>query len=208
MNQSNEAIHLFPLYIKKHKIVPSENEYNQLDSYLSRLFSESTVDTWALETGKSTGQFDLYLYRRHEIQWLINHAMMHVYTFWQELDYRKAHNIKISSCWANLHKFSQTTGEHSHCGGAIRAHISAVYYFKKPVNSGNIEFVDPLEYIHKMTPRHQYDELCKSMYSQVIADQFDLLLFPSWLKHRTQPSRSYDDRVAISMNFIGQWDED
>jgi uncharacterized protein (TIGR02466 family) len=165
----------------------------------------SSENAWALESGKSTGEHDLYLFRAPQMRWLMDTMYPHIYEFWKRMDYRRGVEIIPTSGWANLHKHNQTTGEHSHCGGAIKAHVSVVYYLKKPANSGNIEFVDPLEYIHKMSPKHVYDETLGSMYSEVEADQFDLVIFPSWLKHRTQPNLSNEDRVAISVNFIGLW---
>lgn len=194
---------LFATPIQQIRIVPTEEEYNGLNTLLYSIFDKSADNAWALESGKSTGEHDLYLYNQPEARWLMEATYYHVLNFWETLKYRTGSKIVFTSAWANLHKQGQVTGEHSHCGGAIKAHISSVFYFKKPEESGNIEFVDPLEYIHKMTPAHQYDETNGAMYKEINAKQFDLLLFPSWLKHRVQPNKTNEDRVAISMNFIG-----
>jgi uncharacterized protein (TIGR02466 family) len=205
MESNIETINLFPIPIKKVKIIPSEHQYNSLGSLIDRLLSSTSENNWALESGKSTGELDLYLYKKIEMKWLVDAALLHANNYWQDMDYRRGAKVSITSSWANLHTYGQVTGEHSHCGGAVKAHISAVYYLKKPKDSGNIKFTDPLEYIHKMTPAHNYDETFGSTYCEVDTDQFDLILFPSWLKHQTQPNMSYDDRVAISINFIGTW---
>ncbi len=202
-----DNVHLFPILIQKYNIRPSDEEYRNFNTYLESLFSSSTENIWALETGKSTGEHDLYLYERPESAWLMNNVFKCVHHYWNALSYRTGAKIICTSAWANSHKYGQVTGEHSHCGGAIKAHISAAYYFKKPALSGNIEFVDPLEYIHKMTPIPDYSEFTpvgvSHMYKEVDANEFDLVLFPSWLKHRTQPSQSTEERVCVSMNFVG-----
>ena len=58
-----------------------------------------------------------------------------------------------------------------------------------------------------MTPIHEYSEYTpvgvSHMYKEVQADEFDLVLFPSWLKHRTQVSQASTERVCVSMNFVG-----
>jgi len=58
-----------------------------------------------------------------------------------------------------------------------------------------------------MEPIHEYSEYTPDgiahMYKEIEADQFDLVLFPSWLNHRTQASTSMEDRVAVSINFLG-----
>lgn len=200
-------IDLFPTPIYSVSIPPTEQEYVELDAVLAQSFSTVPENNWALESGKSTGDHDLYLYSVPQMQWLMTQVMPHVELFWQQLNYRHDSDVRITSAWANLHKYGQTTGQHNHCGGAIKAHISAVYYFKKPAMSGDIEFVDPLEQLHRMTPVHEYSEVSGSMYKAIPTNQFDLLLFPSWLMHRTQPNLSQEDRIAISMNFIGKWDE-
>ena len=199
---------LFPTLVQRVNIAPTEEEYNKLDSLLTRIFNRAQDNLWALESGKSTGEYDLYLYKAPEMKWLMDKMLPYIHDFWAINDYRIGSKIITTSAWANLHRYGQTTGEHSHCGGAIKAHVSVAYYFKKPPNSGNIEFVDPLEYIHKMSPKHQYEETSGKMYAPVEAEQFDLVIFPSWLKHRTQPSLSNEDRVAISVNFKGIWNED
>jgi uncharacterized protein (TIGR02466 family) len=203
----SKDILLFPITVQKHHLPPSQSEFDILDGYLNSLFKSCEENVWGLETGKSTGQFGVQLHTRPEFEWLLNKTLPLVQDYWKFLKYRPKANITCTSAWANSHKFGQVTGEHNHCGGAIRAHVSVVYYFKKPSLSGNIEFVDPLEYIHKMTPINGYDEYSSqgraNMYKELEADPFDLILFPSWVKHKTQTNQSQDERVAISMNFVG-----
>ena len=205
MENNIQDINLFPTLVHKVKIQPTEHQYKSLDALITRLLSTASEHTWALESGKSTGQHNLYLYKAIEMKWLLDATLVHVNEYWKRLDYRRGAKIIPTSSWANLHQHGQTTGEHSHCGGAVKSHVSVAYYLKKPANSGNILFTDPLEYIHKMSPVHVYDETLGSPYSEVQAEQFDLVIFPSWLKHHTQPNMSQEDRVAISINFIGLW---
>ena len=194
---------LFSVPIYKTRIVPTPEQYNGLDYLLANMFASAPTNEWAMETGKSTGSHTLNLHFYHDMDWLGVHLRQHVKAFWDELNYRKDAEIMPIASWANLHLNGDVTGVHSHCGGAEVSHISAVYYFKKPAGSGNIEFVDPLEYIKQMVPIHHYSE--KDSFKEVEADQFDLILFPSWLKHRTQANSTNRERVAISINFVGYW---
>jgi uncharacterized protein (TIGR02466 family) len=200
-----EKINLFAIPVIKVKLTPTDFQFNALDALINKLLAESTENAWALEDGKSTGEKDLYLYKHIQAKWLVDGALEHVRALWQTMDYRRGAEIVPTSSWANLHQYGQATGEHSHCGGAMKSHISVVYYLKKPPGSGNIMFTDPLEYIHKMTPAHVYDETLNSMYTEINAEQFDLVIFPSWLKHHTQANMTQEDRVAISINYIGLW---
>jgi uncharacterized protein (TIGR02466 family) len=194
---------LFSVPIYKTSIKPSAEEEQDFATLLNNMFEQMPVNEWAMESGKSTGSHNLNLHWFKEMDWLTSATKYHVEKFWQQLNYRHGASIGVIASWANQHLQGDWTGDHTHCGGAEQSHISAVYYFKKPVNSGNIEFVDPLEYVKRMVPIHHYSEL--DSYQQIPAEQFDLILFPSWLKHRTQKNTTTEERVAVSMNFVGQW---
>jgi len=193
---------LFSTPVDKVQLLPTEEEYYQTINLLNKIFNDSKEKNWALETGKSTGEHGLNLHDCPEIFWLIDQAVVHVREYWKKLNYQAVDNIVPDSCWANIHETGQLTGEHAHCGGFKKSHISTVWYLKKEENSGHIEFIDPLEYIHRMTPIAEFSERT-GMYNEFETDTFDFIMFPSWLKHRTQPNNSSESRIAISINFIG-----
>lgn len=192
-----------PVQLYKVNIEPTLDQKVALDTLLTNMFNQMPSNEWAMETGKSTGSHGLNLHWFDDMQWLVDAAGKHVVTYWEQLQYRKGASINIQASWANQHLEGDYTGEHTHCGGAEQSHISAVYYFKKPKDSGHIEFVDPLEYINRMVPIHHYSE--RDAYHQIEADQYDLILFPSWIKHRTQRNATHEERVAISINYTGSW---
>lgn len=194
---------LFSVPFYQTQIVPNETEQQALDLLLTNMFDQMPTNEWAMESGKSTGSNTLKLHYFPETRWLFEAIQPHVYKFWEALDYRHNAQIDPQASWANLHLKNDRTGEHSHSGGSEQSHISAVYYFKKPADSGNIEFVDPLEYVNRMVPIHHYSEV--DVYREVPAAQYDLILFPSWLKHRTQVNKTDHERVAISINCVGHW---
>ena len=127
--------------------------------------------------------------------------MPFVYEYWNSLDYIPA-NITVQSCWANLHYSNDVTEEHSHCDGFRGANIlSGVYYLRKPTEA-NIRFINPLEYILRMTPYNTMQGI-KSISTEVECSEGDFLVWPSWLKHRVEPSEYDGERIAISFNFSG-----
>lgn len=200
----SKLIHPFrPVQLYKVNLRPTSEQQADLDMLLTNMFAQMPSNEWAMETGKSTGSHGLKLHWFDAMRWLVDAAGPHVVEYWRQLDYRHDADIDILASWANQHLENDFTGEHTHCGGAEQSHISAVYYFKKPVGSGNIEFVDPLEYINRMVPIHHYSE--KDAYHEINAAEFDLILFPSWIKHRTQRNASQGERVAISINYVGKW---
>lgn len=204
-----ETINIFSIPVFKTKIIPTDEQYNKMDKLLTDLFDQASENTWGLETGKSTGEFGVNLHDHAELDWLVKAAHLEACHAWVRLNYAQGAQISVPSVWANLHRPGQVTGEHSHCGGSDKVHLASAYYFKKPEGSGDIEFRDPLELIHSLTPRHMYTDIFgeNKHHINIPAEQFDLLIFPAWLKHRTQINKSDGDRVAVSMNFIGNWNQ-
>ena len=97
--------------------------------------------------------------------------------------------------WVNVHNNGGVTLEHEH-GSAI---LVAATYLDIPDGSGFIEFKDPFEYQNGFLPRENDLHNWKS----VSAKTGDTLLFPGWLRHRTQPNNTFNDRWVLTTNFLG-----
>jgi hypothetical protein len=109
-----------------------------------------------------------------------------------QLSFDFEHSQVVNS-WANKHYKTGQTIEHSHSNTLFV--VSA--YIKCPVGSGNIEFKDPLEY-HKQSFPIVSDD---SFYREVPCETNDVLIFPGWVKHRTQASDVNDERIVITFNI-------
>lgn len=100
---------------------------------------------------------------------------------------------EVTQSWCNRHYEGGETLEHTHSFGTFVASC----YLKCPPNSGNIEFKDPLEY-HK----HGWPVIPElSFYKEVPVTTNDVVIFPGWIKHRVQPSRSTDERLVMTFNI-------
>ena len=78
--------------------------------------------------------------------------------------------------------------------------MSASYYVKKPINSGDISFYDPKE-----AKTHRFPDIKKTTnYSTQLITmnpvEGDLLIFPSYLHHEVGSNLSNEDRVVVSFN--------
>ena len=111
---------------------------------------------------------------------------------WQHHNF-KQYNTSVINSWINVHKKSGVTLEHNH------SHTPLVItaYLKLPTDSGFIEFRDPLEYHKTNTPITPEEELWKA----VPCETNDILIFPGWIKHRTQPNLIDNDRIVLTMNI-------
>tara|TARA_B100001996_G_scaffold178170_1_gene136016 strand:- start:710 stop:946 length:237 start_codon:yes stop_codon:yes gene_type:complete len=72
-------------------------------------------------------------------------------------------------------------------------------YLKAPRGSGNFLIRDPLEYHRFGSP--QVPE--QNLWREIPVQTNDILVFPGWLKHATQPNNTDEDRINLSINYEG-----
>jgi len=112
---------------------------------------------------------------------------------WNGMNYNwYAKHTEYRNSWLNIHKKGGETLEHQHA----YTELVVTCYLQLPKDSGFIEFRDPLEYHKAHTPIVHEKELWKS----VPAITGDILIFPGWLKHRTQPNITDNDRIVMTVN--------
>jgi uncharacterized protein (TIGR02466 family) len=99
----------------------------------------------------------------------------------------------VHSSWFNWHPPGASTEEHEHSG----VHLVCVVYLKNPAGGGNIQFKDPMQQIWASYPRE--DQLAFD-WSTVEVKTGDVLFFPGFLRHRTEPNNSTEDRLVLTTN--------
>lgn len=119
------------------------------------------------------------------------------------LDFAKVYgieNCKIhkTESWINISKKGNYQEYHTHA----LSHFSAVFYLLTPKNCGDIVFqkgdnMFPLPFPNEPNAYN----LTTSIYK---AEQFNLLIFPSDLRHMVRTNMSDNDRISIALNFTLQ----
>ena len=196
-------IDIFPIKIKKVIIVPTQEEDANFLNYLNYIFTQCSENFWVGESGLSTGQHGLNLHNDQKSYLLFKQISDAVQIYWNDLGYAKNAKIFLNSSWANKHTKNDTTKEHSHSDGFYgNNHISGVYYFRKPKYDANIQVCDPLDYIKRLCP---YENMfgIETISQEIECSQYDLLLFPSWLRHKVNCYETDFDRIAVSFNYVG-----
>ena len=193
----NHQLHnLFPVPVLQGHVDPPLGLVEELTS----MYKDCNRGVWASETGVSTGELGMFLHEDSPLlQDLIESMMDTVVEYWdQHLGYAPA-EIRPTASWSNLHTRGDYTGEHSHCNGRLGCHIASVYYLQKD-EGGDICLCDPLDYIRRLTPL-QKDNGDAIISEPVPTRTGDFLLFPGWVRHKT--NRATNKRQAISINFNG-----
>lgn len=93
-------------------------------------------------------------------------------------------DVKIDDMWGNISSFGDYNSMHLHYRESHR--ISGVIYLKVPKNSGNFEFLSPVEL---------------NLVGYHFPKVKELILFPSYLMHAVAPNLSQEDRISIAFNF-------
>ena len=102
----------------------------------------------------------------------------------------------LYNSWINLHQPGGETATHHH-GPSI---ISVAAYLYMPTNGGYIEFKDPLEYQRGFYPTEIDDEFIN--WKELPTITGDVVMFPGWLRHRTQKNKSAENRWVLTTNYI------
>jgi len=196
-------IDLFAISIHKSKIILPEDQRLTCIETVYDICEQPPKYFFPGEDGQSTGSRDLTLHGRPQFASLFLQIQERVQTYWNELIYTTALTPTIISSWANVHRKDNWTMQHCHNDGHWgSSHISGAYYLHKNINESDIEFVDPLDTIHRLTPKQNMIGI-HSKATSFETETGTLLLWPSWLSHRVDKNKFDEPRIAISFNYKG-----
>ena len=192
-----DAVAQSPTYIWKLKY-DFNYEGESLQEHCGKLI-EHTEEHWstgsALETGASFSTVHNQEQAPHH--WDVNEDFLvwlqaKIHPIWLNWGYASCMPVPTRS-WVNVHKRSGRTMEHYHNNTPLVASC----YLKVPEGSGHFEYRDPLEYHRWGTPGEPQIDL----WNEVPVETGDILIFPGWLKHRTQVNKVDEDRVCMTINY-------
>jgi len=109
-------------------------------------------------------------------------------------NYLKDVNITLLNTWANINKGANYNLPHTHPNSTL----SCVTYLEVP--GGALIMEDPRA-ISRMTNNNTVSHDQGSEYV-INPKQGDIIVFPSWLRHRVTPSFSDSYRVSIASNYL------
>lgn len=124
--------------------------------------------------------------------WLLPIANDILYNNWQfPYDWKNV----IGNSWVNVHEKGGFTDEHNH--GVATLVVTA--YINLPEKSGFIQFKDPMEYTKSIRPSHPS---LNPFYKTVEAKSGDVIMFPGYIRHKTEESKSNEKRWVLTTNII------
>jgi uncharacterized protein (TIGR02466 family) len=169
---------------------------------------ESKLDVWFEQTrinNQGSMRYDglcSYNVKRDLHTWteladVVEFVNQQAHEYWKHLGYRKDMRPGVYEMWANKYTTGSFIDYHNHAP----IHMTATLILKKPDGAGNIVFENPLETLLKHQP---YEITAENFYNlfetEVEANAGDLVIFPGYLKHKTTPNKSDQDRIMLGAN--------
>ena len=105
--------------------------------------------------------------------------------------------VKIEAMWSIINKKGDFNIQHNH----PNAYLSAAYYVKCPVNSGNINFHEGSEAKLIRHPNIKKFTEMSAMKTSLAPKEGDLFVFPAYFYHDVGENLSNEDRIVISFNL-------
>lgn len=102
--------------------------------------------------------------------------------------YRRTNKVKFTSMWAMINDKYNYNAHHVHEGL-----VSGIFYLQVPENSGRLVITNP-------AVRSQNHPIRVKDYP-VQPEKLALIMFPSWMEHYVEPSKSDEQRIGISFNI-------
>jgi len=123
----------------------------------------------------------------------------HVRVFTRSLDFDLAgRKLSMTDCWVNVMSKQVVHGLHLH----PLASLSGTYYVRTPSGCSGLKFEDPrLDRFMASPPRKTRARRENRVWVTVPAEQGNLVMFESWLRHEVAPNPTEAERVSISFNY-------
>jgi uncharacterized protein (TIGR02466 family) len=124
---------------------------------------------------------------------------VHVRSFAGRLEFDLAgRKLAMTDCWVNVMTRQVVHGLHLH----PLATLSGTYYVRTPRGCSGLKFEDPrLDRFMAAPPRKPKARRDNKVWVTVPAEQGNLVLFESWLRHEVAPNPTVAERISISFNY-------
>jgi len=110
----------------------------------------------------------------------------------------KFNTFGVTKSWVNSHYHGAWTDAHDHGD----SHLVCSVYLKQPPHGGNLEFENLGRSMFASYPRFpQNKSKLHNYYTEVEVNQGDVVFFPGWLSHKSQPNNSMERRIVMGMNW-------
>jgi uncharacterized protein (TIGR02466 family) len=199
---------LFPTRVYTARLAPRASSSTSLNARLLRECRQLALDDGAGRTWSRTnypGGYTSYssASRMHQMSptfaALEKRIDAHVRKFTAALDMDLVgRKLSMTDCWVNVMTRHVVHGLHLH----PLASISGTYYVRTPQGCSGLKFEDPrLDRYMAAPPRRTRARRQNQVWVTIPAEQGNLVLFESWLRHEVAPNPTEAERISVSFNY-------
>jgi uncharacterized protein (TIGR02466 family) len=182
-----------PVILKDNFQIDWETVYPRIRNLLDsvKINSELEIGGTSSVTSNQYGNNPIEWPEFGELQQYIDSKLPEIISAWKLPRARYA----PKKSWINEHPTGAYTEEHVHKN--VQVVIS--YYLKFPKDGGRLLVRDPAEayWINYPSEKRGLDEF----WYPVDIQTGDIVFFPGWLSHKTEPNTSAENRYVLSVNY-------
>jgi uncharacterized protein (TIGR02466 family) len=193
---------LFATKIYKKKFTGDLTKFQEhIIPQLDKIFEESAHHNQASMRDGGICSFNVYdtIHKQLDMKEITDFVDSSAAEYWKELGLIKS-KVMVNHAWANIYPPGSYIENHNH----IPATVVASFYLKKPINSGNMVFENPMSAILRYQPYnglHDKDDYVNAFDTTIEVDEGDLVMFPGYLMHKTEKNMSTENRVILGFNI-------
>jgi len=127
-------------------------------------------------------------------------------SFKQDIDkyinsFKKKCNFKwrINACWINENNYGDFNMPHNHNVPDVQ--FSGIWYLKCPPNSGRLVLLNNADSTDSSFLFDFIDDPISWVRYNIVPEKYQLILFPSFLVHLVEPSKSKENRISVAFNI-------
>jgi uncharacterized protein (TIGR02466 family) len=105
--------------------------------------------------------------------------------------------FQFAQSWINVHNKGGFTSEHWHQNSTI----SIAAYLDVPEGSGDLLVLNPLEMVKRAEYLNGNWDASEHRWGRIEVQTGDVLFFPGWLTHKTEPNKVDTPRYVMSVNM-------
>lgn len=118
--------------------------------------------------------------------------------YWHRMPYYPEINPQIYQSWVTVYGKGGSIRSHNH---GVNIDIVAAFYISSTKDQGRLVLEHPLELLLSTQPYSLPTQHPHKFNHSIAVESGDLVLFPSWLKHHSEPNTTDSNRLVLTIDY-------
>ena len=135
-----------------------------------------------------------------EFQTVCDWISQHAKAYWDQMPYYPDVTPVIHQSWVTRYGTGGSIRSHNH---GIPIDLVAAFYISSTIDQGSLVLEHPLELLLSTQPYKIPRDQPKKFNHRISVETGDLVMFPAWMKHHSEPNLTNDTRIVLTIDFTG-----